>query len=72
MFSNWFRGESTDLTSCACDPEWPGLVTEAYGEPLQAVPAEASSVLVGMLGLVARCTGCSARYPYGFQTAARG
>ncbi|MCS7483861.1 hypothetical protein ACFFQW_32675 [Umezawaea endophytica] len=72
MFSQWFRGGEAEMTTCACDPEWPGLVTEAYGEPLEAVPAEASSVLVGMLGLVAHCTGCRARYPYGFHTAARG
>ncbi|PRY43718.1 hypothetical protein [Umezawaea tangerina] len=71
MFSKWFRGPA-DLTSCACEPEWPGLVTEIEGERIAVVPAEASSVLVGMLGLVARCSGCSARYPYGFHTAARG
>ncbi|WNV90735.1 hypothetical protein [Umezawaea sp. Da 62-37] len=71
MFSKWFRGPA-DLMSCACEPEWPGLVTEIEGERIAAVPAEASSVLVGMLGLVALCSGCSARYPYGFHTAARG
>jgi hypothetical protein len=56
---------------CACEPEWPGLVTEVDGQRIDAVPAEGSSWLVMTLGLVAHCSGCHARYPYGFQTAAR-
>lgn len=71
MFSKWFRARA-GLVSCACEPEWPGLVTDIDGKRIPAVPApEGSSFMVARLGLTAHCSGCQARYPFGWETAAR-
>jgi hypothetical protein len=72
MFFKW-RSFRRGVVTCACQPEWPGLRASLDGHEVTGVPSpEGSSPLVLMLGLVARCTGCGAEYPYGWAVAARG
>jgi hypothetical protein len=49
---------------CRCDPQWPGLETEANGYTMPAVQSDAwSPVTAGLLGdLEARCTQCHATH----------
>ncbi|MBB4963032.1 hypothetical protein [Saccharothrix violaceirubra] len=70
MFFKWPFGRGNKITTCACVPEWPGLVAEQAGHHVTGVPSpEGSSPMVMMLGLVAHCTGCGARYPHGWRVA---
>ncbi len=72
MIFRWWRRRVHVPTACACEPEWPGLVTELDGHRMPALPDPGGSgVLVLTLGLVAHCTGCSARYPSGWRVADR-
>jgi hypothetical protein len=62
-----------ELTTCACEPEWPGLETELDGHRMRAEPSpEGSTPMVLMLGLRAYCTRCRARYPFGWTVGDRG
>lgn len=72
MFFKWRWGRR-DVVTCACEPEWPGLLAEVDGQPVAGVPSpDGSSPLVLMLGLTASCAGCGARYPHGWAVAGRG
>ncbi|MEV6251260.1 hypothetical protein AB0M38_34585 [Streptomyces sp. NPDC051742] len=50
---------------CECSPEWPAIETTANGYVLRALPSSNYSIMTNpQIGaLVARCTGCHARYP---------
>ncbi|GGP59144.1 hypothetical protein [Saccharothrix coeruleofusca] len=69
MFFRWRSGRGA-VTTCACEPEWPGLRASLDGHEVVGVPSpEGSSPMVHMLGLVARCSGCGAHYPHGWVVA---
>jgi hypothetical protein len=69
MFFKW-RSRRGAVTTCACSPEWPRLVSSLDGHQVEGVPSpEGSSPLVWMLGLEARCAGCGAAYPHGWAVA---
>ncbi|WP_225804388.1 hypothetical protein [Streptomyces sp. NK15101] len=50
---------------CECSPEWPALETTANSHTMRAPPPSHYSIMTNPeIGtLVARCTGCRARYP---------
>ncbi|MEU5691188.1 hypothetical protein [Actinosynnema sp. NPDC020468] len=69
MFFRWRSGGS-EVTTCACTPEWPELVSSLDGHPVRGVPSPGgSSPMVLMLGLVAVCGRCAARYRGGWAVA---
>ena len=72
MLFNVFRWGRKGVTTCACSPEWPGLVTELDGQRLTGVPKpDGNATLVSFLGLKAHCTGCGAEYPHGWAVQGR-
>ncbi|MBM7812827.1 hypothetical protein [Saccharothrix algeriensis] len=72
MFFRWRSWRRDAVTTCACEPEWPGLRAELDGHEVRGVPSpDGDSPMVAMLGLRARCAGCGAHYPHGWAVADR-
>ncbi|MFI9814913.1 hypothetical protein [Saccharothrix variisporea] len=72
MFFRWRTSRRNEVTTCACEPEWPELRATLDGHEVRGVPSpEGSSPMVLFLGLVATCARCGAVYPHGWAVAAR-
>ncbi|AXX33791.1 hypothetical protein KCV87_23595 [Actinosynnema pretiosum subsp. pretiosum] len=70
MFLSWRRGKRDEIITCSCEPDWPELVSDLDGHPVRGLPSpDGSSPMVMMLGLVAKCARCGARYPHGWTVA---